>query len=298
MVSSSADLDHITTAMSAVTAISATPTTILGHHHLPDEPSPETVQVEADDKSIFTYSTSASHRGKDSQEIRSRLLNRLGIYGASAQPNHKLQSQPMTAAQHRRVRILRGMGVGYTMSQSPPDGSARRDILGGVVPFQEELKAKDVDGDGAAATTTTIHLTSAAEAGVMDDLPPKTTRIAFQDVVDVMPIPTRHEYSDRIKSRIWSNRHELQENAERNAVEFASEGWKWENVIEDEGMYICSASGELVHPAWVGDMPRAAPTPAATPSSPSSTTPAAIQSDDEPASDAPRLERGNPAHDS
>jgi hypothetical protein len=76
----------------------------------------------------------------------------------------------------------------------------------------------------------------------------KSTRIMFQDEVEVMQIPTRFEYSDRIKSRIWSNRHELQENAERNALEFAAEGWDWRTVTEDEGMYICSVSGELVHP--------------------------------------------------
>lgn len=91
------------------------------------------------------------------------------------------------------------------------------------------------------------------------------------DEVEVMPIPTRHAYSDRIKSRIWSNRYELEENAQRNAVEFAAEGWNWETVTEDEGMYICSVSGELVHPAWVGDIPRA---------------------------EEPRLERGGPVHTS
>ena len=205
--------------------------------------SPELQPTISSDKSVISISTITSNRGKDSQEIRSRLLNRLGIYDApGATP------QPMTAAQHRRVRILRGMGVGYTMFKSPPDGSARRSTLDGVVPSKEPLKS-----------------------GMKTNVKQKATRIAFQDEVEVLPIPTRHEYSDRIKSRIWSNRHELQENAERNAVEFASEGWNWRNVTEDEGMYICSASGELVHPAWVGDLPQV---------------------------EEPRLERGGPVHSS
>jgi hypothetical protein len=140
------------------------------------------------------------------------------------------------------------MGVGYTMFKPPPDGSAARSPLAGVVPSKEPLK-----------TSVNTHVKQ------------KATRIAFMDEVEVVPIPTRHEYSDRIKSKIWSNRHELQENAERNAVEFASEGWNWRTVTEDEGMYICSASGELVHPAWVGDIPRV---------------------------EEPRLERGGPVHSS
>ena len=201
---------------------------------VPEVPS----TVMSSDKSVASVSTTASMAtAKDSQEIRSRLLNRLGIYDApGASP------QPMSAAQHRRVRILRGMGVGYNTYKSPPDGSAVRSPLGGVIPSKEPLK-----NDQATISTATEK---------------KTTRIAFVDEVEVMPIPTRHEYSDRIKSRIWSNRYELQENAERNAVEFAAEGWKWDQVVEDEGMYICSASGELVHPAWVGDLPRVDEAPA------------------------------------
>lgn len=176
----------------------------------------------------------------DSHQIRAKLLNRLGIYDAP--PKSTVHQPVMTAAQQRRLRILRGMGVGYQLSPSPPDGSATRAPLGGVTPFQIPLKsAKDVNLSSSPTTSTAI-----VEA--TSTMPKKTTRIAFQDAVEVLPIPTRYEYSDRIKSRIWSNRHELQENAERNALEFAAEGWNWRNVTEDEGMYICSVSGELVHP--------------------------------------------------
>lgn len=212
-------------------------------------------------------------RGRGSSEdIRSRLLSRLGIYGSSppGAADPQMQSQPLTAAQHRRVRILRGMGVGYNMfHQSPPDGSATRQPLSGLVPSKEPLKSgfkeddddcddesivvpddSDDENDVGSGETTKLPRSKSKTK-----LKPKTTKIAFEDHVEVMPIPTRHEYSNRIKSRIWSNRYELQENAERNAVEFASEGWNWRNVTEDEGMYICSVSGELVHPAWVGGLP-------------------------------------------
>ena len=153
--------------------------------------------------------------------------------------------------------------------QSPPDGSATRQPLSGLVPSKEPLKSgfkeddddcddesivvpddSDDENDVGSGETTKLPRSKSKTK-----LKPKTTKIAFEDHVEVMPIPTRHEYSNRIKSRIWSNRYELQENAERNAVEFASEGWNWRNVTEDEGMYICSVSGELVHPAWVGGLP-------------------------------------------
>lgn len=169
---------------------------------------------------------------KNGDDHRARLLNRLGI-------DRNQQKQPMTAAQNRRLRILRGMGVGYTLHPSPPDGSAVRPPLDGVQGFREPLKCRhEVSSDATAA---------ASSAGTDTGTDTKQT-LRFQDEVEVVPIPTRFEYSDRIKSRIWSSRHELQENAERNALEFAAEGWNWRTVTEDDGMFICSVSGELVHP--------------------------------------------------
>jgi hypothetical protein len=173
------------------------------------------------------------HRRKisDEQQIRARLLNRLGIYDAPVLMEQQRQAAATTtAAQTRRLRILRGMGVGYNLPRPllPADGSASSSRPPLATPYPEKLKF----GSENNATTTKK----------------KTSRIAFDDQVSVIPIPMRNEYSDRIRSRIWSNRYELHENAQRNAVEFAAEGWNWQSVLEDDSMYICSVSGELVHP--------------------------------------------------
>merc|ERR1712232_1518455 len=72
--------------------------------------------------------------------------------------------------------------------------------------------------------------------------------LSFQETVDVVPIPMRTEYSNRVRSRLWSNALEIHENATRNTIEFAAEGWDWRQVLEDEKMYVCVATGELVHP--------------------------------------------------
>lgn len=80
--------------------------------------------------------------------------------------------------------------------------------------------------------------------------------ITFNESVDVVPIPMRHEYSDRIRSRLWSNTIELYENAARNHVEYASEGYDWRNAADDEQMYICRTTGEKIHPIHYEMMPQ------------------------------------------
>jgi hypothetical protein len=72
--------------------------------------------------------------------------------------------------------------------------------------------------------------------------------IVFNETVRVVPIPQRTEYSPRVRHRIWSNSDEIQENAVRNTIEFASEGWDWRAVLLDDDMHLCRTTGELIHP--------------------------------------------------
>jgi len=75
--------------------------------------------------------------------------------------------------------------------------------------------------------------------------------VRFDDDVLVVPIPSRHAYSDRIKKTIWRDAGELRDIVNRNRYEYTFEGWDSSKVLEDDDMYVDIATGEKVHPCWV-----------------------------------------------
>jgi hypothetical protein len=75
--------------------------------------------------------------------------------------------------------------------------------------------------------------------------------VRFNTVVSGVQIPSRNQYSKRIKQQLWRDRHELHEMVERNTTEFHAENYDWTQVVLDDEMYIDSTSGERVHPCHV-----------------------------------------------
>lgn len=78
-----------------------------------------------------------------------------------------------------------------------------------------------------------------------------TSSVRFNTVVSGVKIPSRNQYSRRIKQTLWRDRYELSEMVERNTTEFHAENYDWEQVVLDDEMYVDATSGERVHPCHV-----------------------------------------------
>jgi hypothetical protein len=75
--------------------------------------------------------------------------------------------------------------------------------------------------------------------------------VHFNTVVSCVEIPSRTQYSKRIKQSLWRDREELDAMVERNKKEFRFENYDWHSVVLDDDMYVDSINGELVHPCHV-----------------------------------------------
>jgi len=180
---------------------------------LSDEQRQSPFQVQTSKRKKTKRETHPSNNSSD--KIRSKLLHKLGIDLA----------RTLDIYQHTQPVV----GVPLSTSQT------RRIILRDVASFNEPLKYDDeetceepLQGQNIKQEENnpiTPSKTASKEGG-----------IKFDDQVSVVPIPGRDEYSDRVKTRIWSGAEEIYENAQRNALEFAAEGWDWRTVTEDDQM--------------------------------------------------------------
>ena len=76
--------------------------------------------------------------------------------------------------------------------------------------------------------------------------------LRFDSSIDVVAIPSHAAYTDSMRKSIWSTRKEIAQNARRNRREFASENWKWEDVIEEDQMFYDQNSHTHIHPVHIG----------------------------------------------
>jgi hypothetical protein len=157
------------------------------------------------------------------QEIRSRLLRRLGIH----------DEEPIVTK--RSSSADSSTSAPPTTSSSSCQQQQRQQPRPAPPLFHVPLKYNDQHNHNHQHNNKSDSSLSCC-----------STRVGFQEDVCVIPIPMRTEYSERIRNRLWCGRHELQAMAGRNLLEFEYEGWNPQNVLGDECMIY--VGGELVHP--------------------------------------------------
>lgn len=126
-------------------------------------------------------------------------------------------------------------------ASSYESNSAPQTVLRSAVAFQKELQ--DENPPATPPLQASLPATPEEDTGS-----PRSVRVQFNEIVSGMEIPSRHQYSSRIKKTIWSNRDEMHAMVMRNVQEFEAEGFDWKNVVMDQDMYVNEANGELIHP--------------------------------------------------
>ena len=158
----------------------------------------------------------------------------------------------LSSSKQIRTRLLLNLGISANCSASSapcPSENINRSSLPSGTAFVEPLKYNRLF-DVADESSPTSSFTDIANVGGPRIKKYRKTKsaISFDELVSVLPIPHHEAYSDRIRSRVWSDRFEIMSNVRRNTIEFAAEGWDWRNVIEDEMLRHCPTTGERVHP--------------------------------------------------
>ncbi|CAB9524575.1 expressed unknown protein [Seminavis robusta] len=176
-------------------------------------------------------------RTSSSSRLRSNLLRKLGI-----------PSTPTYPQQPRRGSLLRHAKV----EKIPLSGGE----------FLVEEEARD---DSPQSTREACHTTKVLNAmGALWSLQPleqesDTTSTAssseqhhhhvhFDPQVSVIPIPTRHDYSNRIRGFLWDTPAQMQTNILRNTLEFSADGWDWNRVLEEDAHYFNPTTCQYIHP--------------------------------------------------
>jgi hypothetical protein len=160
----------------------------------------------------------AHHERSDSYQIRSRLLNRLGIEKEYVGHNTTLRIEASRVVQQGEVGAF---NIPLKADHGMPD-----------------RRLESSNSLSSLATSPGVH--SILEKRV------KRGTVCFDASVRVHPIPARSDYSKRMRSVMWISNTEIQQNAARNSLEFAAEQWDVAKVVEDEGMVLYA--GERVHP--------------------------------------------------
>mmetsp|Transcript_3185 Transcript_3185/g.7264 ORF Transcript_3185/g.7264 Transcript_3185/m.7264 type:complete len:240 (-) Transcript_3185:545-1264(-) len=188
-------------------------------------------------------------------DARTRLLNSLGLFqeqqqrdeakrnarssaapSAEGRDSNPSDNDRVTSGTKKKIRHVR------SLSDIPV-----RSALHNTVAFKTKLNDENATASRKEKLKSSHRRSSFSDKEKANS----TASVRFNTVVSGVKIPSRNQYSRRIKQTLWRDRYELSEMVERNTTEFHAENYDWNQVVLDEEMYIDARSGERVHPCHV-----------------------------------------------
>ncbi len=173
--------------------------------------------------------------------IRSRYLYRLGLWEVPGVLPHQTcgdyppEHGPLNKTLSRQVRkgILKATNSSSSTSISLLESS------------EEDLSSED------STTTSSGSYVSSRSTGT-NSL--RSVSFPYIHLETIHPIPTRKMYTPEELRQLWWSPKEAQALISKNVLEFEFEGWKWENVIEEDGFVTVESSSssttsQILHPA-------------------------------------------------
>lgn len=215
-------------------------------------------------KKIVPPHSSTRLSPRSSKRLRAGLLNKLGIA-----PQDKLNDTAATEIKKVDSRLSVLGAAATNVLKEPLKGNneplpgksslTQKGFLGALgafftsaSPSSSDLMMKILDDSSerssfssAPSTTTESTSSTATSAGG------RRRSLTFDEEVHIVSIPRRDQYSNRMQQHLWHPAEDLQANIMRNTVEFAADGWKWQQVREEEDHFDCAGNGELIHPVHV-----------------------------------------------
>lgn len=167
-----------------------------------------------------------------------------------------------SSSQQVRRNFFQKLGIGSHKSSVPVAERSVRDLRN--IPRYHEPLQYDEDEERLREEQrqSSPSRLSVSPTGAADDIcqlpsPMKSSssklkkQVSFHESVAVVPVPMKDEYSNRIRTKLWSDAVEICENVERNLVEFAAENYDWRCACMEDEMYVCGVTGDLIHPIHV-----------------------------------------------
>ena len=196
-------------------------------------------QSSTNEKRMLFHSQSQS-----GSRIRSDLIFKLGVAQAAVRDDKSTATLPRRRREPSRGSMLGNVNITSEPLKYPPCERSE-------VTTTNFWNFSSLFGSTEPTPLSSSLLSSSSSDELSSSSSSSCRKLTFNEEVKVCPIPKREEYSKRIREQLWASPKEMAMMAHRNTVEFAAEGWDYRNCLEDENMYRCVATNELIHPVHV-----------------------------------------------